>query len=170
VFDDEPPRRALEAAAKAGGCGLMTSSSTAARGDDGSREVTITLAMNHSRHVVAWYGAIGMGGVIHTINPRLFDDQLVYIANHAEDRVLFYDKAFAAAVERLKPRWTSIEHFICFDDGEFDALIAAESDDYEWVEGDEREPACSATPAAPPAIPRACSTSIARPCSTPWPR
>ncbi len=47
-----------------------------------------TLAMNHARHVVAWYGTIGMGGVIHTINPRLFDEQLVYIANHAEDRVL----------------------------------------------------------------------------------
>ena len=100
-----------------------------------------TLAMNHARHVVAWYGTIGMGGVIHTINPRLFDDQLVFIANHAEDRVLFYDKAFAPLVERLKPRWTSIEHFICFDDGEFDALIAGETGEYAWVEGDEREPA-----------------------------
>jgi fatty-acyl-CoA synthase len=100
-----------------------------------------TLAMNHSRHVVAWYGAIGMGGVIHTINPRLFDDQLVYIANHAEDRVLFYDSAFAPLVERLKPRWTSIEHYICFDDGEYDELIGAEVGDYAWVEGDEREPA-----------------------------
>jgi fatty-acyl-CoA synthase len=100
-----------------------------------------TLAMNHARHVVAWYGTIGMGGVIHTINPRLFDEQLVYIANHAEDRVLFYDAAFAPLVERLKPRWTSIEHYVCFDNGEFEALVAAESDDYAWVEGDEREPA-----------------------------
>ncbi len=100
-----------------------------------------TLAMNHARHVVAWYGTIGMGGVIHTINPRLFDDQLVYIANHAEDRVLFYDRAFAPLVERLKPRWTSIEHYICFDDGAFDALIGGEESDYRWVEGDERDPA-----------------------------
>ena len=52
--------------------------------------------MNHSHHLTAWYGAIGMGGVLHTINPRLFDDQLEYIANHAEDRVLLYDHAFAA--------------------------------------------------------------------------
>ena len=74
-----------------------------------------TLAMNHSRHLVAWYGAIGMGGVIHTINPRLFDEQLVYIANHAEDRVLFYDEAFQPIVDRLKPQWTSIEHYVCFD-------------------------------------------------------
>jgi acyl-CoA synthetase (AMP-forming)/AMP-acid ligase II len=100
-----------------------------------------TLAMNHSRHVAAWYGTIGMGGVIHTINPRLFEDQLVYIANHADDRVLFYDAAFAPLVERLKHRWTSIDHFVCFDNGEFDALIAAESGDYAWVEGDERDPA-----------------------------
>jgi fatty-acyl-CoA synthase len=99
-----------------------------------------TLAMNHARHLVAWYGAIGMGGVIHTLNPRLFDEQLVYIGNHAEDRVLFYDQAFAPIVERLKPHWTSIEHYVCFDDGEFEALIAAESGDYQWVEGAEREP------------------------------
>jgi acyl-CoA synthetase (AMP-forming)/AMP-acid ligase II len=99
-----------------------------------------TLAMNHARHLVAWYGAIGMGGVLHTINTRLFDEQLVYIGNHAEDRILFYDKCFAPLVERLKPRWASIEHYVCFDDGEFDALIGAESDDFAWVEGDEREP------------------------------
>jgi len=103
-----------------------------------------TLAMNHSRHMVAWYGTIGMGGVVHTINPRLFDDQLAYIANHAEDRMLFYDAAFAAIVERMKPQWTSIEHYVCFDPengGGFEDLIAAETDAYDWVEGDEREPA-----------------------------
>jgi fatty-acyl-CoA synthase len=99
-----------------------------------------TLAMNHGRHLAAWYGAIGVGGVLHTINTRLFDEQLVYIGNHAEDRVLFYDKIFAPLVERLKPRWTSIRHYVCFDNGEFDALLAGEDDDYAWVEGDEREP------------------------------
>ena len=104
-----------------------------------------TLAMNHARHLAAWYGTIGMGGIIHTINPRLFDDQLTYIANHAEDRVLFYDAAFAPIVDRLKPHWTSIEHFICFDapggESGFDSFIAGESGDYRWVEGDERAPA-----------------------------
>src|ERR1700712_2384352 len=102
-----------------------------------------TLAMNHHHHLIAWYGAIGMGGVIHTINPRLFDEQLVYIANHAEDRVLFYDKAFQALVDRLKPHWTSIEHYVVFDgDGpdSFEALIAAEDGVYDWVEGSERDP------------------------------
>ncbi|WP_151955025.1 long-chain fatty acid--CoA ligase [Sphingomonas sp. EC-HK361] len=102
-----------------------------------------TLAMNHAHHLVAWYGAIGMGGVVHTINPRLFDEQLVYIANHAEDQVLFYDMAFQPIVDRLKSQWTSIRHYVAFDDlglQGFAALIDREDDDYEWVEGPEREP------------------------------
>jgi acyl-CoA synthetase (AMP-forming)/AMP-acid ligase II len=102
-----------------------------------------TLAMNHGRHLAAWYGTIGMGAIVHTINPRLFDDQLAFIANHAEDRILLYDHAFAPLVERMKKSWTTIEHYLCFDSpaSGFDALIAGESDDYRWVEGDEREPA-----------------------------
>jgi fatty-acyl-CoA synthase len=110
----------------------------------GKGDRVATLGMNHGRHLVSWYGTIGMGGILHTINPRLFDDQLVYIANHAEDRILFYDAAFAPLVERLKPQFRTIEHYICFDpvEGEgFEDLIAAECADYEWVEGDEREPA-----------------------------
>jgi fatty-acyl-CoA synthase len=102
-----------------------------------------TLAMNHGRHLVAWYGVAGTGALIHTINPRLFDDQLVFIANHAEDKILFYDKAFAPIVERLKPQWPTIEHYVCFDDDGpdgFEALIARESGDYTWPRGDEREP------------------------------
>ena len=103
-----------------------------------------TLAMNHDRHLVAWYGAVGMGGILHTINPRLFDDQLEYIANHAEDRVLIYDRIFTPVVERMKPRWTTIEHYICFDPaaGEqgFPDWIEGHGDNYTWVEGDEREP------------------------------
>jgi acyl-CoA synthetase (AMP-forming)/AMP-acid ligase II len=101
-----------------------------------------TLAMNHSRHMTAWYGAIGMGGVIHTVNPRLFPEQLIYILNHAEDRVLFYDHVFSPLVEALKPYLETVEHFVRFDGpgGEFETLIGAQSGDYRWVEGDEREP------------------------------
>jgi fatty-acyl-CoA synthase len=102
-----------------------------------------TLAMNHHRHLVAWYGAIGMGGIVHTLNPRLFEDQLAFIANHAEDKVLLYDKAFQPLVDKLKPEWTTIEHYVVMDgDGpdSFEALIGAEDGDYQWVEGDEREP------------------------------
>ncbi|WNO55143.1 long-chain fatty acid--CoA ligase [Stakelama saccharophila] len=102
-----------------------------------------TLAMNHARHLITWYGAIGMGGILHTINPRLFEDQLAFIANHAEDKVLLYDKAFQPIVDRMRDRWTTIEHYIVYDsDGpdSFEAVIGREDGAYRWVEGDEREP------------------------------
>jgi len=102
-------------------------------------ERVATLAMNHDRHLIAWFGVVGMGGVLHTLNPRLFDDQLEYIVNHAEDRVLLYDAAFEPLVQRMKPRWATLEHYVRFDD-EFDDVLAAESGDYDWYEGDEREP------------------------------
>ena len=98
-----------------------------------------TLAMNHDRHLAAWFGVVGMGGVLHTLNPRLFDDQLSFIVNDAEERVILYDRAFASIVERLRPDWPKVEHAICFED-EFDVLLAAENGDYRWHEGDEREP------------------------------
>ncbi|WP_423142804.1 long-chain fatty acid--CoA ligase [Parablastomonas sp. CN1-191] len=105
-----------------------------------------TLAMNHGRHLVSWYGAVGVGGVLHTINPRLFEGQLEYIANHAEDRVLIYDAAFAPVVEAMKPRWTTIEHYVCYDphpgiaDIGFEDWIGAEDGETEWAGGDERDP------------------------------
>ena len=103
-----------------------------------------TLALNHSRHLVSWYGAVGAGGVLHTINPRLFDDQLDYIVNHAEDRVLLYDAMFQPIVDRLRDKWTSVEHYICFDSGahapHFEDWIAAEDGQGEWDMGGEREP------------------------------
>ena len=83
-----------------------------------------TLAMNHAHHLVAWYGVIGMGGVVHTINPRLFDDQLEYIVNHAEDRVLLYDRMFQPIVDRLRDRWTTIERYVVMD-GEGEGALRA---------------------------------------------
>jgi fatty-acyl-CoA synthase len=98
-----------------------------------------TFAMNHHRHLTAWYGAIGFGGVIHTINIRLFDEQLIYIINHAEDRVLMYDAAFAPIIQRLKPHLTSVEHFVCFDTDYLPLLDECDGA-YEWATGDERDP------------------------------
>jgi acyl-CoA synthetase (AMP-forming)/AMP-acid ligase II len=97
-----------------------------------------TLGMNHNRHLASWFGVVGMGGVLHTLNPRLFDDQLAYMIGHAEDRVILYDASFEALVERLKPRLPTVEHYIRFDD-EFDDWLAAEDGDYRWREGDERD-------------------------------
>ena len=102
-----------------------------------------TLGMNHVHHMIAWYGTVGMGGILHTINPRLFDDQLDYIANHAEDRILFYDRLFMPVVERMKPRWKTIEHYVCFDpavgEAGFRDLLDGEDGDFRWVDGDENE-------------------------------
>jgi 3-(methylthio)propionyl---CoA ligase len=105
-----------------------------------------TLAMNHLHHLAAWYGSAGMGGVLHTVNPRLFDDQLVYIMNHASDRVLLFDRAFLPTVERLRPQLTTIEHFILFDssaEGDYRGFrewVDAESGDFSWVALDESDP------------------------------
>lgn len=105
-----------------------------------------TLAMNHGHHLVSWYGTAGMGGIMHTINPRLFDEQLVYIINHAADRVLFFDAAFLPIVERLRSQLTSVEHFVLFDapaqDGylSYRDLLAAEDGSFQWAEMDERDP------------------------------
>ena len=74
-----------------------------------------TFAMNHHRHLAAWYGAIGFGGVIHTVNVRLFDEDLIYIMNHAEDKVLMYDAMFQPIIDRLKPHLETVEHYVVFD-------------------------------------------------------
>ena len=85
-----------------------------------------------------------MGGILPTINPRLFDDQLEYIANHAEDRVLLYDAAFQGVIDKMKPKWTTIEHYICFDSGDhstaFEDWIAPYDGNTEWAAVDERDP------------------------------
>jgi acyl-CoA synthetase (AMP-forming)/AMP-acid ligase II len=100
-----------------------------------------TFAMNHHRHLAAWYGAIGAGGVIHTVNIRLFDEDLIYIMNHAEDRVLMYDAQFQPVIDRLKPHLKTIEHYIVFDRADsYGALLEAQDGMFDWVGGDERDP------------------------------
>src|SRR5438876_9695515 len=62
-----------------------------------------TLAWNTFRHFELYYGISGIGAICHTINPRLFDEQIVYIVNHAADRLLFVDTTFLPLLERLAP-------------------------------------------------------------------
>ena len=111
-----------------------------------------TLAWNTHRHVECWYGISGMGGVAHTINPRLFADQIVYIANHAVDRVLFFDLSFIKLVEDIAPHLPNIEHFIVLTDAAhlpmsslplvaYEDLLAAQDGQFEWVTLDETAPA-----------------------------
>ena len=63
-----------------------------------------TLAWNTHRHLECWYAIAGMGAVYHTLNPRLFPDQIAWIANHGGARVLFYDNCFAPIVEAIAPK------------------------------------------------------------------
>ncbi|GAB4146015.1 MAG: 3-(methylthio)propionyl-CoA ligase [Sphingomonadales bacterium] len=110
-----------------------------------------TLAWNGYRHVETWYGVAGIGAVAHTINPRLFHEQIVYIANHAEDKLLFFDLTFLPLIEALAPQFQSIETYVLMTDRAhmpetskipgllcYEDLIAAETDDFDWPELDER--------------------------------
>ncbi|OSZ67150.1 long-chain fatty acid--CoA ligase [Sphingomonas sp. IBVSS1] len=111
-----------------------------------------TLAWNTWRHVESWYGISGAGAVAHTINPRLFEEQITYIANHAEDRVLFFDLTFIKLVEKLAPQLTTIQHYVLLTDRAhmpadtslnllcYEDLLAAH-DEAEWVAVPETAPA-----------------------------
>ena len=108
-----------------------------------------TLAWNSARHLAAWYGACGMGAVLHTLNPRLYLEQIAYIANHAGDRLLIADPACADLVAQLLPQVPSIERVIFFCDRAslpetpypataFDDWIAGHPAEYRWGGFDER--------------------------------
>ena len=75
-----------------------------------------TLAWNTARHVEAWYGIMGMGGVYHTLNPRLFPDQIAWIMNHAEDRAIFVDLTFMPLIEKIAPAVKSLRQVIVLTD------------------------------------------------------
>jgi 3-(methylthio)propionyl---CoA ligase len=100
-----------------------------------------TLAWNGFRHFEIYYAVAGSGAVIHTINPRLFPDQIAYIANHAEDKVVFYDATFAPLVEKLKPQLQSVTRFVQLG-AEYDELVANEKADFDWPTFDEKTAAC----------------------------
>jgi len=109
-----------------------------------------TLAWNSYRHLALYYGVSGTGAVLHTVNPRLFPEQIDYIVNHAEDKVIFFDITFAAIVEKLAPALKSVKTFVAMTDRAhmpaidvpnllyFDELLAEQSTEYDWPEFDER--------------------------------
>lgn len=114
-----------------------------------------TLAWNGYRHFELYYAVAGSGAVIHTINPRLFEDQIVYIANHAEDRILCFDLTFLPLVEKLAPRLETVKHYVLLAERAhmpaktsipalacYEELIAAEDERFEWPQFDERTAAC----------------------------
>ncbi|MFL5267174.1 MAG: long-chain-fatty-acid--CoA ligase [Stellaceae bacterium] len=109
-----------------------------------------TLAWNTHRHFELYYGISGIGAVCHTINPRLFEEQIIYIVNHAADRLLFVETSFVPLIERLALKLPAECRIILLTDPgvepadrlsglpAYEELVAAEHDDFEWPEFDER--------------------------------
>ena len=108
-----------------------------------------TIAWNNYRHLEIYFGVSGGGMVCHTINPRLFPEQMVYIVNHAEDEVIFFDRTFLPLIAKLKDQFNSVKAYILMGarDEEaaaavpgllfFDEFIATGEKDYQWPELDE---------------------------------
>jgi acyl-CoA synthetase (AMP-forming)/AMP-acid ligase II len=108
-----------------------------------------TMAWNTHRHFEVYYGVSGMGAVCHTINPRLFPDQIAYIVDHAADAYLCFDLSFADLVESLAPRLPSVRGYVVLTDEAhmpatklpgavaYESLVAAEDGDYRWPDLDE---------------------------------
>ena len=93
-----------------------------------------TMGWNSDRHLEVWYGTIGVGAVLHTLNPRLFPEQIVYIANHAADTVLFADPACAPLLAELLPQCPTIRRVIFLSEEAPRTPFAADA--YEpWLSG-----------------------------------
>lgn len=114
-------------------------------------DVIGTLAWNTYRHFECWYGISGMGGILHTVNPRLFPEQLDYIINHAEDKYLFVDTTFVPLLEALQSKLPSVKGYIIMTDEAhmpqtsltnalcYETLIEQQDGHYEWPVLDERQ-------------------------------
>jgi fatty-acyl-CoA synthase len=109
-----------------------------------------TLAWNTARHIEAWYGIMGIGAVCHTLNPRLFPEQLGYIINHAEDKIIFVDLTFIPLLEAILPHCPSVERVVVMTDEYtmpatklpqaecYEQIVAGASGEVEWGGFDEQ--------------------------------
>jgi fatty-acyl-CoA synthase len=110
-----------------------------------------TMAFNGYRHMELYYAVSGSGAVLHTLNPRLHPDQVVYIADHAEDQVLFFELPFLPLISAIANRTSTIRHWVAMCDAAslpdaaaavpgllcYEDLIAENSDEYTWPTFDE---------------------------------
>jgi fatty-acyl-CoA synthase len=116
----------------------------------GAGERVATLAWNGYRHMELYYAVSGSGAVLHTLNPRLHPDQVVWIADHAEDQVLFFDLTFLPLVEAIADRVRTIKTFVVMTDREhmpaagkiagllcYEDLVNAHDDRFDWPTFDE---------------------------------
>jgi len=114
-------------------------------------DIIATMAWNTHRHLEAWYGIMGMGAVCHTLNPRLFAEQLVYIANHAEDQFILVDLTFVPVLEAVADQLKTVKGYIIMTDRAhmpettlknvhcYEEIVEAESGDYKWATIDEND-------------------------------
>ena len=124
----------------------------------GREERVGTFCWNNQEHVEAYFAISSMGAVMHTLNIRLFPDQLAFIINHANDKVIIVDDSLAPLLGRVAKEMTQVEHIIVVGDGDdaplreapkaqfhrYDALISGESNSFDWPTLDERAPASMA--------------------------
>lgn len=109
-----------------------------------------TLAWNTADHIETWYGIMGIGAVCHTLNPRLFPEQLVYIINHAADRMIFVDLTFVPLLDAILPHCPSVERVVIMTDADhmpqtklpvvecYETVLEQSSEDIEWGGFDEQ--------------------------------
>ena len=113
-------------------------------------ERVATLGWNGYRHLEIYYAVSGSGAVLHTLNPRLHPDQLLYIVDHAEDTAILFDLTFLPLIEAIAPRVKTARTFVVMTDGAhmpaeskipgllcYEELVAGESDDFDWPTFDE---------------------------------
>jgi fatty-acyl-CoA synthase len=102
-----------------------------------------TLAFNTHRHLELYYAVSGIGAVLHTVNPRLFPEQLEYIINHAEDRLLFFDLPFLPLIKALRPKLKAVQRYVLLSDAAhapadvadlltYEELLPPHGSDYAW--------------------------------------
>ena len=108
-----------------------------------------TLAWNTTRHIETWYGTMCIGAVLHTLNPRLFPEQIAWIINHAEDTHVFYDITFQPIIEAIKDKVPTVKHWVVLTDAAhkpqttmnvrtYEEYIAPHSTDVVWGDFDEQ--------------------------------
>ena len=114
-------------------------------------DVVGTLAWNTYRHLESWYGITGLGAIYHTLNPRLFIEQLDYIINHANNKFIISDISFVEILETLKDKISNVEGFIFLCEKSdlpesklenvysYEELVNSQDDNFEWVKIDEND-------------------------------
>ena len=103
-----------------------------------------TLGWNTANHMAVWYGIMGVGGVYHTLNPRLFPEQIAWIVNHAEDRMMFTDITFVPILDAIASKCPTLEKIVVMTDEahlpenkcgaiSLEAFLEGTDGDFEWV-------------------------------------